>query len=159
MDNKFQLHTQINTNNKQFEGRINYPHRKTNKFNKEKTECKFKLILLKVDSYKECLHYIMHSLNNDNIEEYINDVKNSSNLPLEKQFNKYFYSIKLAEDIIINYQSKHLNKNTNKEIRTTQDKVSEHHKKMLEYIRQTKTELIKKLVDSNNKETRNKKSI
>ena len=92
----------------------------------------------------------MHSINNDNIETYINDVKNTTNLPIEKQFNKYFYSLKLAEDIIINYQSNKLHKYTNNEIKHTQDRVNEHHKKMLEYIRQTKAELIKKLLDSNN---------
>jgi hypothetical protein len=90
----------------------------------------------------------MQSINNENIETYINDVKNNTNLPIEKQFKKYFYSLKLAEDIIINYQSNKLNKYTNNEIKYTQDRVNEHHKKMLEYIRQTKAELIKNLLES-----------
>jgi hypothetical protein len=75
---------------------------------------------------------------------------------IEKQFNKYFHSLKLAEDIISNYLSNKLNRNTNSEIKHTQDSVNEHHRKMLEYIRQTKAELLKKVFE-NNKEIKNKK--
>ena len=98
----------------------------------------------------------MNSINYENIDCYINDVKEMPTIPIEKQFNKYFHSLKLAEDLIINYQSGKMNKHTNTEIKNTQDKVNEHHKKMLEYIRQTKADLIKKLLESN-KEVKYKK--
>lgn len=96
---------------------------------------------------KDCMNGILHSIREDNITKYIEDVKSHSGMPIERQIQRYFPDIKKTEDVLKNIYTLKLNKNTDSDVKETKNTVTNQNELVIKYIKDAKDELLKTITE------------
>ncbi len=89
---------------------------------------------------------IVKSIQEDNIERYIDKIKDDPKLKYETYFNEYFPAFKKTEDYLINIQNNLHNKQI-EELNTSLKNINDNKEELLKHIQLMKSKLLNNILN------------
>ena len=109
-----------------------------------------------MDNLKECMSEIISDIKEENIIEFIEEMKMQNCIQGEKLVERFFPCFKKTEDLLKHVQHNKYNRNIENELKETRNHSLTYNDDMIKYMKEAKQKLL--LIIHNNEKLKNEKN-
>ena len=110
-----------------------------------------------MDNLKECILEIINNIKDENIMEFIDEMKMQNSIQGEKHIERYFPCFKKTEDLLKHVQHNKYNRTIENDLKETKNHSHTYNDDMIKYMKEAKAKLLQ--IIHNNDKVKSEKSL